>query len=231
MHVQPRRPCCTCFGRISISCGFRLRYWYWLGNRIGYIPPYFATFEKNNHVLRPCMIASKVIQDNGDRTYNVSFVLLSCNEENDQKEGFRDLKWRNGVQNRNLREKTEQNRTLLKIFDFSVKSQRLVNNQCSESTVNGWRVLMRDADTGWWRGKMTSSMMRNVDAEWLRNPRVDVVLRRLVWCVAAQFQRIGSSGGVWRRVRHIINLQRTFGSTCGCVRSRLGIFPVGFCSR
>jgi len=175
MHVQPRRPCYTCFGRININCGFKLRYWYWLGNRIGYIPPYFVTLEKNNHVL-----SCKVIQDNGDRTYNVPFVLLSCNEENDQKEGFRELKWRNRVQNWNLHEKAEQNRTLLKFFYFSVKSQRLVNSQCSESTVNGWRVLMWDANTGCWRGKMTSSMMRNVDAEWLRNPRADVVLRRLV---------------------------------------------------
>ena len=90
-HMQPR-PWCTCFGRISINYGFRLRYWYWIGNRIGYIPPQFATLEKNNHIFRPCMIASKTIQDNGDRTYNVSFGLLSRNEENDKIEGFRDLK-------------------------------------------------------------------------------------------------------------------------------------------
>ena len=38
------------------------------------------------------MIASKTIQHNGDRTYDISFVLLSHNEENDQKVGFRDLK-------------------------------------------------------------------------------------------------------------------------------------------
>jgi len=50
-------------------------------------------------------VASRTIQDNGDRTYNVSFVLLSHNEENDKKEGFRDLKWRNGIQNWNLHKK------------------------------------------------------------------------------------------------------------------------------
>ena len=50
-------------------------------------------------------VASRTIQDDGDRTYNVSFVLLSHNKENDQKEGFRDLKLRNGIQNRNLHEK------------------------------------------------------------------------------------------------------------------------------
>ena len=51
------------------------------------------------------MIASRTIQDNGDRTHNVSFILLSHNKENNQKEGFRDLKQRNGTQNQNLREK------------------------------------------------------------------------------------------------------------------------------
>ena len=50
------------------------------------------------------MIGSRTIQDNGDRTYNVSFVFLSHNEENVQKEGFRDLK-RNGTQNWNLNKK------------------------------------------------------------------------------------------------------------------------------
>ena len=43
------------------------------------------TLEKDNHILRPCMIASRTIQHNGDRTYDISFVLLSHNEENDQK--------------------------------------------------------------------------------------------------------------------------------------------------
>ena len=58
------------------------------------------------------MIASRTIQDNGDRTYNVSFILLSHNEENDKKEGFRDLKRRNRVQNRNLREKLSKIRPI-----------------------------------------------------------------------------------------------------------------------
>ena len=51
------------------------------------------------------MLASRTIQHNGDKTYDISFILLSHNEENDQKVGFRDLKCRNGAQNRNLREK------------------------------------------------------------------------------------------------------------------------------
>ena len=38
------------------------------------------------------MIASKTIQHNSDRTNDISFVLLSHNEEKDQKVGFRDLK-------------------------------------------------------------------------------------------------------------------------------------------
>ena len=48
------------------------------------------------------MIASRTIQHNGDRTYDISFVLLSHNEENDQKVGFRDFKCKNKAQNWNL---------------------------------------------------------------------------------------------------------------------------------
>ena len=51
------------------------------------------------------MIASSTIQHNSDRKYDISFILLSHNEENDQKVGFRDLKCRNGAQNQNLHEK------------------------------------------------------------------------------------------------------------------------------
>ena len=50
------------------------------------------TLEKDSHILRPCMIASRAIQHNDDRTNDISFILLSHNEENDQKVGFRDLK-------------------------------------------------------------------------------------------------------------------------------------------
>ena len=45
------------------------------------------------------MIVSRTIQHNDNRTNDISFILLSRNEENDQKVGFRDLKWRNGAQN------------------------------------------------------------------------------------------------------------------------------------
>ena len=52
------------------------------------------------------MITSRTIQQNNDRTDDISFILLSHNEENDKKKkGFRDLKCRNGAQNWNLREK------------------------------------------------------------------------------------------------------------------------------
>ena len=63
------------------------------------------TLEKDSHILRPYMIASRFIQHNGDRTYDILFILLSHNEENDQKVRFRDLKCKNGAQNRNLCEK------------------------------------------------------------------------------------------------------------------------------
>ena len=51
------------------------------------------------------MIASRTIQHNGDKMYDISFILLSHNEENDQKVRFRDLKCKKKAQNRNLREK------------------------------------------------------------------------------------------------------------------------------
>ena len=60
------------------------------------------------------MITSWTIQHNSDRTDDISFILLSHNEENDQKMGFRDLNCRNGAQNRNLREKLSKTGTVEK---------------------------------------------------------------------------------------------------------------------
>ena len=78
------------------------------------------------------MITSRTIQHNSDRTDDISFILLSHNEENDQKMGFRDLKCRNRVQNQNLRKKLSKTGPVEKILTM-VK----VNGQRSESTVNG----------------------------------------------------------------------------------------------
>ena len=89
------------------------------------------------------MIASRTIQQNGDRTYDISVILLSHNEENDQKVGFRDLKWRNGAHNRNLCKKLIKI-DLVQKFWLWLKSQRLT------LLVNGpvcWRHWMTcDAD-------------------------------------------------------------------------------------
>ena len=74
------------------------------------------------------MIASRTIQHNGDRTYEISFILLSHNEENDQKLRFRDLKCRNESQNWNLR-----------------KRQRLT------VVVNSQSQLLACANVGGWR--------------------------------------------------------------------------------
>ena len=76
------------------------------------------------------MITSKTIQYNSDRAYDISFMLLSHNEENDQKMKFRDLKCGNGAQNRNLREKLSK-RGLVEIFLLWSKStvNDLVNSQ------------------------------------------------------------------------------------------------------
>ena len=59
----------------------------------------------DSHILRPRMITSRTIQHNSNRTDDISFILLSHNEENDQKMGFRDLKCKNGARNQNLRKK------------------------------------------------------------------------------------------------------------------------------
>ena len=94
------------------------------------------TLEKNSHILRSCMIGSRTIQDNGDRTYNVLFIFLSHNEENDQKKGFRDLKRRNGTQKRNLHEKLSKIGPIENFLLWS-KSQRsivMVNNQSQQLT-------------------------------------------------------------------------------------------------
>ena len=95
------------------------------------------------------MIASKTIQDNGDRTYNVSFGLLSRNEENDKIEGFRDLKWRKGAQNRNLREKLSKIGPVEKFWLFGKKS---MPSQRSMLRINGQRMMC--ANAGRWRRLM-----------------------------------------------------------------------------
>ena len=71
------------------------------------------------------MITSRTIQHNSDRTYDISFILLSHNEENDQKVGFRDLKCRNGAQNRNLREKLSK---ISPVENFLLWSKSTIND-------------------------------------------------------------------------------------------------------
>ena len=77
------------------------------------------------------MITSRTVEHNSDRTYDISIILLSRNEENDQKVGFRDLKCRNEAQNWNLREKLSKT-GLVEIFWLWSKST---------VKVNGLRVL------------------------------------------------------------------------------------------
>ena len=86
------------------------------------------------------MVASRTIQHNGDRTNDISFVLLSHIEENDQKVGLRDLKWRNKAQNRNLHEKLSKIGLVEKFWLWSKSTVNdSVNNQRSMLvTVNAW---------------------------------------------------------------------------------------------
>ena len=90
-----------------------------------------TTLEKDSHILRSRMITSRTIQHNSDRTYDISFILLSHNEENDQKVGFRYLKCKNGAQNWNLHQKLSKI-GLIEIFLLWSKS--MVNGQSQRLT-------------------------------------------------------------------------------------------------
>ena len=94
------------------------------------------------------MIASRTIQHNGDRTYEITFILLSYNGENDQKLGFRDLKCRNEAQNWNLREKLSKTSPVEKFWLWS-KSQR--KRQRLTVVVNSQSQLLACANVGGWR--------------------------------------------------------------------------------
>ena len=80
------------------------------------------------------MITNRTIQHNSDRMYDISFILLSHNEENNQKVGFRDLKCKNGAQNRNLHKKLSKTGAVENFWLWS------------KSTVNDWRVLTWQCD-------------------------------------------------------------------------------------
>ena len=140
------------------------------------------------------MITSRTIQHNSDRTYDISFILLSHNEENDQKVWFRDLKCRNGAQNQNLREKLSKTGP---IENFLLWSKSTVNGQShqstiwSKSTVNRWRVLT-------WQCDVTLGLTWQYAK---RNKLVECVERgahgvRGNWHV----RRVEACEGYWRRV-------------------------------
>ena len=82
--------------------------------------------------------SSRTIQHNSDRTNDISFILLSHNEENDQKVEFRDFKCRNGAQNRNLCEKISKTGS---VEIFLLWSKSTVNNLVK---VNDQRLTCAD---------------------------------------------------------------------------------------
>ena len=146
------------------------------------------------------MIASKTIQHNGDRTYDISFTLLSHNEENDQKVRFRDLKCRNEAQNQNLREKLNKTGPV-EIFWVGQSQWSTVKvNGLVKSTVNGWRVMTWQCDLTlgltwqyvkqsrrvWARGGHVSWRVRDTDGVWRRE--------------AARAREAESSAVAWGRV-------------------------------
>ena len=84
------------------------------------------------------MITNRTIQHNSDRTDDISFILLSHNEENDQKWDLETLnaetELKIGIYVKNLAKQV-----LLKIFDYSQSQRSMfrVNGQRLESMVNG----------------------------------------------------------------------------------------------
>ena len=124
-----------------------------MGTSLGIEPiTYFhslRSFDNDSHILRPCMIASKTIQDNGDRMYNISFVLFSHSEENNQKEGFRDLKPNKWKPKSKSTRKTQQDRPCWKILtsvndDSQNQRQSMLMSLCwcTRLISQWWRVLM-----------------------------------------------------------------------------------------
>ena len=102
------------------------------------------------------MITSRIIQHNSDRMYDISFILLSHNEENDQKVRFRDLKCRNGAQNQNLRKKLSKTGPVENFWLWSkstvndlvkVNSQRLTW-QCDITLGLTWQYVKRNRRVG-----------------------------------------------------------------------------------
>ena len=127
--------------------------------------------------MRPRMITSRTIQHNSDKTYDISFILLSHNEENDQKMGFRDLKCRNGAQNRNLREKLSKTGPVEK---FWLWSKSTVNDQSQRST-----------DDVCWHGSVTSprAHVAGREAQQTRGARG--------WAWDWHVRRVADTSGAW----------------------------------
>ena len=140
------------------------------------------------------MITSRTIQHNSDRAYDILFILLSHNEENDQKMGFRDLKCRNGAQNQNLREKLSKTGHVEKFWLWSKstvngQSQRSTDDVCWCGSVTSPRADMagREAATGAWTGVWGAREARDR-------------YRRRVEAHGARARKAETSAGAWRRV-------------------------------
>ena len=125
------------------------------------------------------MITSRTIQHNSDGTYDISFILLSHNEENDQKVGFRDLKCRNGAQNQNLCGKLSKTGP---VEIFLLWSKSTVNNLVK---VNGQRLT--------WQCDVTLGLTWQYVKQSRRVGRV---------------KRVRDTNGAWRRVERMLVRQK-----------------------
>ena len=136
------------------------------------------------------MIASRTIQQNGDRMYDISFILLGHNEENDQKVRFRDLNAETKPKIK-IYAKNWVRQVLLKYFDL-VK----VNSQWS-GQVNGQRMTWQcDVTLG-----LTLYYVKRSRHVW----RVEVVCPS-VWRIRT------THGGVWSACSWGRNFNRRMGA-------------------
>ena len=133
------------------------------------------------------MITSRTIQHNSDGTYDISFILLSHNEENDQKVGFRDLKCRNRAQNQNLCGKLSKTGP---VEIFLLWSKSTVNNlvkvngqrltwQCDVTLGLTWQYVKQSRRVGRVKRVRDTNVAWSA-CSWGRNFRQRVGAR--VWC-------------------------------------------------
>ena len=186
------------------------------------------------------MIASRAIQDNGDRKYNVSFVLLSHNEENNQKEGFRDLEQINGTQNQNLSEKLSKIGLFEKFWPWPTKATVIKVNGCGQSQWSGQSQGSTVADITmllslrlmphWWHVLTSLGLTWQHISEWYVWHMIRV--GKVTACLVHEnmWRRVVACDSAWAHVFVRPKLQVVSGSVWEAGYNRFWLGMVGFYS-